>query len=151
LQLTVLKLNSWSKQDVLYNLPGDDNHGSDGATWYNHGQARPAAILDIETRLARIRTYQEHETDMQWTRDLENARSRGDLFDDTYILTGQDPINVNDSREFAAFYNVVRSYHADSARIGQDSSSSLKASNFTVYFMLPPFFSRLGTRFEYKE
>ena len=88
---------------------------------------------------------------MQWTRDLQNARSRQGPFNDSYMLSAQEPINVNDSREFAAFYNVVRSYHADSARIREDSSSSLKASNFTVYFMLPPFFSSPGTRLRYSE
>jgi hypothetical protein len=89
-------------------------------------------------------------------RDLENASSYRALFDNIFrptlfSPTEDNPIDVKDTREFAAFFSVLRSYHQDSALLENDSSSSQKASNFTVHFISPPFFSRRSEHFKYKE
>ena len=75
-------------------------------------------------------------------RDLENARSYETQFDRVFALAGtQSPVTVLNGREFAAFYNVLRCFDDDVDKINNDPSSSLKANNFTVHFIQPPFFS----------
>jgi len=68
-----------------------------------------------------------------------------------FVATEASSTVVKDDREFAAFFNILRGYHPDAERIQANASSSLIASNFTVYFILPPFFSCRGEHFEYKE
>ncbi|KAG2093786.1 hypothetical protein BD769DRAFT_1678855 [Suillus cothurnatus] len=63
--------------------------------------------------------------------------------------TEDNPVDVKDTQEFAAFFSVLRSYHQDSALLENDTSQ--KASNFTVHFISPPFFSRRSEHFKYKE
>ncbi|OJA13562.1 hypothetical protein AZE42_13275 [Rhizopogon vesiculosus] len=55
------------------------------------------------------------------------------------------------SREFATFFHVLRCFDEDSELIKSDSSSALKASNFIVYFILPPFLSSFTPHFEFKQ
>ena len=43
--------------------------------------------------------------------------------------------------EFAVFYYILWGFNNDVLRIAGDSSSSIKASNFTTHFIQPPFFS----------
>jgi hypothetical protein len=178
LQVTVSKLQSWTTQDVEYNL--------DGGTWLVDSQERPDSIAEIEGRLDRTRIYALPNNDPpshadphprllsgsnpsttpiassrlnrlpNATRDLENASSYQALFDNIFrptlfAPTEDNPVDVKDTREFAAFFSVLRSYHQDSALLENDSSSSQKASNFTVHFISPPFFSRRSEHFEYKE
>ena len=51
---------------------------------------------------------------------------------------------VISDREFAAFYNLLRCFDQDAEMIAdRKTSSSLKASNFTVHFIQPPFFSEI--------
>ena len=50
---------------------------------------------------------------------------------------------VISDREFAAFYNLLRCFDKDVSMIAHNTSSSLKASNFTVHFIQPPFFSEI--------
>ena len=87
-------------------------------------------------------------------RDLENARSYETQFDRVFALAGtQSPATVLSGREFSAFYNVLRCFNEDVERVNNDPSSSLKASNFTLYFIQPPFFSEVdGSRgFKYHQ
>ena len=74
-------------------------------------------------------------------RDLENARSYQTQFTRVFALAGTQPHTVINGREFAAFYNVLRCFNRDVEKITTASSSSLKASNFTVHFIQPPFFA----------
>ncbi|KAG2120338.1 hypothetical protein BD769DRAFT_1749219 [Suillus cothurnatus] len=157
LQVTVTKLQSWTKQDIEHNL--------DGGTWLTCSQERPDSIAEIEYRLGRARIYtdQIRHTPIapnrsiplpDTTRDLENASSCRALFDDifrgtVFTPTEESPVNVKDTREFVAFFSILRSYHQDCAFLVNDSSQ--KASNFTVYFISPPFFSRRSEHFKYKE
>jgi hypothetical protein len=83
-------------------------------------------------------------------RDYENARHYNTHFDDIFVATANPPSNVT-NREFATFFNVLRCFGEDSDRIKSDSSSALKASNFIVYFILPPFFSSYNAHFEFKQ
>jgi hypothetical protein len=61
---------------------------------------------------------------------------------------------VISNREFAAFYNILRCFAQDAEMIAdRKTSSSLKAGNFTVHFIQPPFFSEIhddSHGFEYK-
>ncbi|KAG2336916.1 hypothetical protein BDR05DRAFT_79476 [Suillus weaverae] len=175
LQVTVAKLQSWTKQDVEHNL--------DGGTWLI--DERPDSIAEIEDRLGRARIYAVPSNDPpshadpprllsgsnpstipiapnrsiplpDATRDLENASSYHPLFDNIFTPTifaptEDNPVDVKDTREFAAFFSVLRSYHQDCALLVNDSSSSQKASNFTVHFISPPFFSHRSEHFKYRE
>ncbi|KAG1784539.1 uncharacterized protein HD556DRAFT_1427453 [Suillus plorans] len=177
LQVTVTKLQSWTKQDIEHNL--------DGGTWLTHSQERPDSITEIEARLGRVRIYAALQNDPLYDgdsprlssgstpsttpiahnrsiplpdamRDLENASSYRALFDDVFRATlftptEESPGDVKDTREFAAFFSILRSYHQDCRLLVNDSSSSQKASNFTVHFISPPFFSHRSEHFKYKE
>ncbi|KAG2049571.1 hypothetical protein BDR06DRAFT_704933 [Suillus hirtellus] len=174
LQVTVTKLQSWTKQDIEHNL--------DGGTWLTHSQERPDSIAEIEDRLSRARLYAVSTSDdppsdadsprpnpsttpivrnrsiplPDVTRDIENASSYRALFDDIFRATVFTPteeshVDVKDTREFAAFFNILRSYHQDCDLLVNDSSSSQKASNFTVHFISPPFFSHRSEHFKYEE
>lgn len=76
------------------------------------------------------------------TRDYDNAHFYEE-FSRVFVLAGTDQTHtVISGREFAAFYNVLRCFNEDVSKIVHKSaSSSLKASNFTVHFVQPPFFS----------
>ncbi len=75
-------------------------------------------------------------------RDCQNARSYRIEFDLIFAPAGAESNTVLSVREFAAFYNVLRCYHSDTLKIKRaDTTSSLKASNFTVHFIQPAFFS----------
>jgi hypothetical protein len=84
-------------------------------------------------------------------RELENALHYPTYFEQIFVASQAPSVAVKNDREFGAFFNILRYYHADSVRIQTDASSSLKASNFTVYFILPPFFSSPTEHFKYNE
>ena len=51
---------------------------------------------------------------------------------------------VISDRELAVFHNLLRCFDRDVELIASDeTSSSLKASNFTVHFIQPPFVSEI--------
>ena len=86
----------------------------------------------------------------QENRDYQNARRYAEHFSVIFESTPNQSGNVTD-REFVAFFNVLRCFDEDSKHISADSSSALKTSNFIVYFIVPPFFSRRSKHFELKQ
>ena len=87
-------------------------------------------------------SFQATDNDTQ-TRDLQNARSYETQFNRVFTLGTTESRTVISDREFAAFYNLLRCFDKDVSMIARNKSSSLKASNFTVHFIQPPFFSEI--------
>lgn len=175
LQITVTKLQSWTARDVQYNLYGgtwliDGQQPLDSIVDIENrlGRARTYAIPNdtppSHADSPRISSRSMRSTASiapnrfialsDATRDLENASSYQVLFDNIFlpaVPTEDHPVDVKDTREFAAFFSVLRSHHQDCTLLVNDSSSSQKASNFTVHFISPPFFSHRSEHFTYKE
>ena len=158
LQVKVSKLQSWTVDDVRCNL--------ENGTFFDHGSNRTCSILSgIEARMAQRRTYHVSafccriygpslilpKVPTGENRELENALHYPTYFEQIFVASQAPSVAVKNDREFGAFFNILRYYHADSVRIQTDASSSLKASNFTVYFILPPFFSSPIECFKYNE
>ena len=77
-------------------------------------------------------------------RNIENARVYETQFNRVFELAATEPPTVTSNREFAAFHNILRCFDEDVDLIAdKETSSSLKASNFTVHFIQPPFFSEI--------
>jgi hypothetical protein len=146
--------------DVTINMEG-------GRLWHPqdaYDADRPAAFSGIEESLSRRRAYNvsisiaastallisSKVPGAQEISDYENALRYNTHFSDIFTLNQDAPGNVT-NREFATFFNVLRCFDEDSDRIKSDTSSALKASNFIVYFILPPFFSCHSTHFEFKQ
>ncbi|KAH7911000.1 hypothetical protein BJ138DRAFT_1151693 [Hygrophoropsis aurantiaca] len=138
LQIRVSNLQSWTETDILANLDGG-----------NFLTDPPAEMARIEGGLSRRRI---HNLDTK-NKDLVSARSYLQQFNKIFMKQSSGPVSVTDPREFVAFYNVHRCYCEDAASIRANTSSSLKASSFTVYFIHPPFFyeRKSSAQFEYKE
>ncbi|KAG1794435.1 uncharacterized protein HD556DRAFT_1370351 [Suillus plorans] len=175
LQVTVAKLQSWTARDVEHNLDGgtwltDSQERPDSIADIEDRLARartyavpnndPPSYADSPRLLSGSNRSITPITPARFiplpdaTRDLENASSYKALFDNIFlpaVPTEDHPVDVKDTREFAAFFSVLRSYHQDCALLVNDSSSSQKASNFTVHFISPPFFSHRSGHFKYKE
>lgn len=84
------------------------------------------------------------------TRDCQNARSYRIEFDRIFASAGAESNTVLSDREFAAFYNVLRCYHSDALKIKDVDAPSLKASNFSVHFIQPTFFSGHDDSLDFK-
>ncbi|KAG1763667.1 hypothetical protein EV702DRAFT_1051729 [Suillus placidus] len=177
LQVTVAKLQSWTTQDVEHNLDGgtwliDGQERPDSIAEIEDrlGRARIYAVpnddlpshadpptLPSGSNPSTTPIAPNRSTPLpNATRDLENASSYHPLFDSIFTPTifaptEDNPVDVKDTREFAAFFSVLRSYYQDCALLVNDSSSSQKASYFTVHFISPPFFSHRSEHFKYKE
>jgi len=158
LQVKVSRLQSWDMNDVSSNL--------ENGAFFSHESHRTCSILSgIEARMAERRTYNVtafccricgpslilSKVPTGENRELQNALRYPTYFQQIFVASQAESVAVKHDREFGAFFNILRYYHADSTRIQTDTSSSLKASNFTVYFILPPFFSSPSEQFEYKE
>jgi len=83
-------------------------------------------------------------------RDYHNAQAHATHFNNIFVVSPDPPGEVTD-REFATFFHVLRCFGKDSDRVASDGSSAFKASNFVVYFISPPFFSRYNSHFEFKQ
>ncbi|KAN0081577.1 hypothetical protein V8E55_009201 [Tylopilus felleus] len=148
LKVTVQKLGQWKKEDVTRNLQG--------GIMTNNISHLPSTFENIRNALARPRLYREppeaHAESSQETdntaerrdiRDIENARVYKTQFERVFELAATEP-TVTSNREFSAFHNILRCFDEDVDLIAdKDTSSSLKASNFTVHFIQPPFFSEI--------
>ncbi|OJA12194.1 hypothetical protein AZE42_03936 [Rhizopogon vesiculosus] len=143
LQITVSNLQRWTMQDVENNLEG-------GRLWPPGDAGRPAAIVAIEESLARRRTFTVMDSQAQQNKDYQHAREYKTHFRDIYQETLNSPGDVI-NREFASFFHVLRCFDEDSYRIESEGSSALKASNFVVYFISPPFFASYNEHFEFKQ
>ncbi|KAF8889872.1 hypothetical protein BD779DRAFT_307044 [Infundibulicybe gibba] len=111
-----------------------------------------AQIVEIETRLAKTRTYAKPPHNA-WCPGFRDARSDkyAQLFQKIYVEAEDPPFSVKHDREFLAFFNILECYQTDSDRISSDGSSSMKASHLIVNFIVPPFFSCGFEGLEYKE
>ncbi|KAL6298582.1 hypothetical protein BKA93DRAFT_47137 [Sparassis latifolia] len=138
LQITVAHRGRWSADDIREN----------GGVFVGDNQPTPREISDIETQLTRKRSYRENSSE-----HLRIALTYRDHFSSIFEPSLADSVAVQNDGEFVAFCNVLRCYHQDSERIAQNTSSSLKARSFMVYFIHPPFFSRrpLQDPLQYKE
>ncbi|OJA18336.1 hypothetical protein AZE42_06212 [Rhizopogon vesiculosus] len=142
----VSNLQQWTLADVYNNLEG-------GHLW-RHGDANgedfPVAITGIEEALAKLRTFTASiSIDASATFANFSPRSRKPKAARTISTLDQSGDVTN--QEFATFFHVLRYFDEDSDIIKSDSSSALKASNFIVYFILPPFFSSFTPHFEFKQ
>ncbi|KAF9222180.1 hypothetical protein BS17DRAFT_783958, partial [Gyrodon lividus] len=125
LQITVMKLKRWSKEDVVYNMKGGD--------FWSHGEARSDVITNLERELADRRTYNSSvEGD-----DLQNAQNKdATRFEGSFLLiTNAATCSVKDKREFTSFFNVLRCHVEDAQRIADDRSSHLKAATCLMHFI----------------
>ncbi|OJA10851.1 hypothetical protein AZE42_06128, partial [Rhizopogon vesiculosus] len=74
-------------------------------------------------------------------RDLESARCFSEHFDNIFVRSRPPSLpTVTTNMEFVAFFNVLRCFHEDANLIKANSSYALKAQNFAMYFLSPPFF-----------
>ncbi|KAG1728288.1 uncharacterized protein EDB91DRAFT_1228495 [Suillus paluster] len=144
LQITLSSLQNWTMADVRNNLAG-------GGWWRPddvRGDEFPVAISGIEEALAQSRTY--NVPAAREIRDYRNALSYTTQFNKIFTLAANQS-GEDSHREFATFFNVLRCFGEDSDRIESDGSSALKASNFIVYFISPPFFARRSPHFEFSQ
>jgi hypothetical protein len=159
LQIKVSRLQRWKLQDVRNNMAG-------GRLFRPEIVDRPG-VSGIEESLAKRRTYIVSTSVTCFTfyspsptlgkvpgagdiTDYQNARIYETLFGQVFTPALDSSGQVT-NREFLAFFNVLRCFDPDSDRIQINSSSALKASNFIVYFIMPPFFSCLNQHFEFKQ
>ncbi|KIJ59603.1 hypothetical protein HYDPIDRAFT_33043 [Hydnomerulius pinastri MD-312] len=132
LKITLGKLRSWTLADVENNLRGGN--------FYGNGEDLPPGLDTIQSRLALPRTYKAETA--RDNKDLEIAQTYDPtLFGHIFKTTSAEP-RVTDNREFATFYHVLRCFQQDAHSMSFNNSSLFKASNFTVYFVQPPFFSQ---------
>ncbi|KAF9219930.1 hypothetical protein BS17DRAFT_788291 [Gyrodon lividus] len=132
LQITVMKLKGWSKEDVVYNMKGGD--------FWSHGEVRSDVITNLERELADRCTYNSS-VDRD---DLKNAHNKdATRFEGSFLITNAVTCSVKDKREFIPFFNVLRCHVKYAQQIADDRSSHLKAATCLMHFMVPPFFSSL--------
>ncbi|KIJ67453.1 hypothetical protein HYDPIDRAFT_108230 [Hydnomerulius pinastri MD-312] len=132
LKLTLEKLCNWTMADVKNNLRGGG--------FYGNGQDPPPELDAIQAQLALPRTYKAETA--RDNKDLENALTYDRMLFKRVFETSSAEARVTDNREFATFYHILRCFQQDVPGISKDKSLSFKASNFTVYFAQPPFFSQ---------
>jgi hypothetical protein len=159
LQVKVLDLKTWSKSDVKGNL--------NGGSLYPEADRTCPILAEIGDRMTQIRTYNSVSTSFialivivhvilpkeptgEDNTELHLALKYSQYLTGIYEPSQGTP-SVKDNREFEALFNILHCYHKNSKLIQDDSSSSLKTSNFTVYFALPPFFSCRSEHFKYKQ
>src|SRR5882762_3318339 len=94
-----------------------------------------SVVVAVRLTLLLTCTYGHVTKSMVW--DLENAQSHSAHFKEMFTLTHKKHVDMKGCQEFAAFYNILQSYHVNSAHTKDNPSSSLKASTFTVNFILP--------------
>ncbi|KAG1764687.1 hypothetical protein EV702DRAFT_1272237 [Suillus placidus] len=140
LQIRVYRLKRWTMEDVAHNMAGGRLHLPN--------DERLVKLSEIEASLTRRRTYKVPSAPEN--RDYRNACQYTEHFHNIFESTLNQPGTVTDW-EFVAFFNILRCFDEDSKRISADSSSALRTSNFIVYFMVPPFFSRRSKHFELKQ
>ncbi|KAG1734454.1 uncharacterized protein EDB91DRAFT_1250976 [Suillus paluster] len=161
LQITLSSLQNWIMADVRNNLAG-------GGWWHPnnvHGDEFPVAISGIEEALAQSHTYNVSTSiavsialpqffpkvpAAREIRDYRNALSYTTQFNKIFTLAANQS-GEDSHQEFATFFNVLRCFGEDSDCIESDGSSALKASNFIVYFISPPFFARRSPHFEFSQ
>ena len=164
LQVTVKQLGMWTEEDMKRNLQG--------GFLRTRINVLPDVFKEIDDALAHAREYivctfhvlsrpradmglsQETNDDTQ-NRDYQNAYHYKTQFDLVFTRTATHSPTVVNEREFAAFYHLLRCFDEDVEIIATDDvSSALKASNFTVHFIQPPFFSKIhddSRSFEYQQ
>ncbi|KAH0831420.1 hypothetical protein J3R83DRAFT_14092, partial [Lanmaoa asiatica] len=141
LQVTVQRLATWNWMDVNQNQKGGIFANDIDVLSPEFGETVGALSQPLLT------------SDLENSQDFQVAR----MWYQTQFERVFMPIESNSralvrSREVAAFYNVLRSFNDDVLRIaGHNVSSSLKASNFAIHFLQPPFFSLLSCKFEYQQ
>jgi hypothetical protein len=79
--------------------------------------------------------------DITNTRDFQNAHCYETHFNRVFTAGSSESQTVINNREFAAFYHLLRCFDEDVSTVANNTSSSLKASNFTVHFVQSPFLS----------
>ncbi|KAN0081479.1 hypothetical protein V8E55_009103 [Tylopilus felleus] len=146
LQVTVKRLGMWTEEDMKENLQG--------GLLRTRIDVLPDVFKEIDDALARAREYIETNDDTQ-NRDYQNVYHYKTQFDLVFTRTATHSPTVVNEREFAAFYHLLRCFDEDVEMIATDDvSSALKASNFTVHFIQPPFFSKIhddSRSFEYQQ
>ncbi|KAN0081514.1 hypothetical protein V8E55_009138 [Tylopilus felleus] len=146
LQVTVKQLGMWTEEDMKRNLQG--------GFLRTRINVLPDVFKEIDDALAHAREYIETNDDTQ-NRDHQNAYHYKTQFDLVFTRTATHSPTVVNEREFAAFYHLLRCFDEDVKMIATDDvSSALKASNFTVHFIQPPFFSKIqddSRSFEYQQ
>ena len=75
------------------------------------------------------------------TRDFQNAHCYETQFNRVFTAGSAESQTVINNQEFAAFYHLLRVFYEDVSIVAKNTSSSLKASNFTVHFVQSPFLS----------
>ena len=92
-------------------------------------------------------------SDVEGSDDYKIARKRYETqFKRVFTPVETESPTLVKYREFAAFYNLLRGFNEDVVSIARDNiSSSIKASNFAMHFLHPPFFSLHSRRFEYRQ
>ncbi|KAN0081581.1 hypothetical protein V8E55_009205, partial [Tylopilus felleus] len=137
LKVKVQKLGQWKKEGVTRNLQG--------GIMTNNISRLPSTFKNIQDALVQPQSSQETDNtaERRDIRDIENARVYKTQFERVFELAATQP-TVTSNREFSAFHNILRCFDEDVDLIAdKDTSSSLKASNFTVHFIQPPFFSEI--------
>ncbi|KAN0081576.1 hypothetical protein V8E55_009200 [Tylopilus felleus] len=130
LRVTIQNLGQWKKEDVTQNLQG--------GIMTNNISHLPSTFENIRNALARPRLYREPPE-----AHAESSQETDNTFERVFELAATEP-TVTSNREFSAFHNILRCFDEDVDLIAdKDTSSSLKASNFTVHFIQPPFFSEI--------
>ncbi|KAG6380506.1 hypothetical protein JVT61DRAFT_8665 [Boletus reticuloceps] len=143
LQVTVKRLAAWVPTDVEENLQG--------GTLTEDITALPPGFGEVRDALAQPRRYKA--SDVKDNQDFRVAQKwYKTQFKRVFAPDETNSRTLVRSREVAAFYNLLRGFNDDVLRIaGHKVSSSVKASNFAIHFIQPPFFSLLSCNFEYQQ
>ncbi|KAG5653891.1 hypothetical protein H0H81_009714 [Sphagnurus paluster] len=130
LEITVQVPRQWTEEDIRLNggIFVVDGHTSE-----------PDKMKQLEERLRAKRSFRNNDDDP----DLSNARRYPIHFAASYVQNSaeESPVAVTNTKEFVAFYALLRCYHPDAGRYMAATSSSLKAHALKANFILPPFFS----------
>ena len=97
-------------------------------------------LVSCDTREADAGSFQATD-DVTNTRDFQNAYYYETQFNRVFTAGSAESQTVINNREFAAFYHLLRCFDEDVSTVANNTSSSLKASNFTVHFVQSPFLS----------
>ncbi|KAG6374813.1 hypothetical protein JVT61DRAFT_4197 [Boletus reticuloceps] len=146
LQVTVKRLGSWVPADV-------ERNQKDGFFTADIAEL-PSAFKDIHDALAEPRRYKA--SSVEDTDDYQFARKRYNvqfdrIFTPVETESTESSVVVVHSREFAAFYNVLRGFNEDALRLANQYPASVKASNFVIHFLQPPFLSLHSRNLEYQQ
>ncbi|KAH0825996.1 hypothetical protein J3R83DRAFT_7465, partial [Lanmaoa asiatica] len=143
LRVKVKVLGSWALADV-------EENQKDGEFTEDIAEL-PPTFKDIQDALEMPRFYKE--SDVEGNEDYEVARKRYKTqFERVFRPIETESPALVKYREFAAFYNLLRGFNEDVVKIvGPDVSSAIKASNFAMHFVHPPFFSSSSRRFKYQQ